>query len=47
MAKAVRNKMETVLTRKFELNLRKKLVEGHIWSIAFKGCCYCDTSERI
>jgi hypothetical protein len=34
MAIAVCNKKKTLLTSKFDLNLRKKLVEPHIWSIA-------------
>jgi len=35
MNSAARNKKETVLTRKFDLNVRKNLLECQIWSIAF------------
>jgi hypothetical protein len=35
MKTATRNKKETVLARKFDLNLRKELIKCQIWSIAF------------
>jgi hypothetical protein len=37
MAKAVFNRKETVFTSKLGLNLRKKLVQCYIWSIALYG----------
>jgi len=37
MAEAVRNKKQTVLLRKFDLNLRKRFLKCHIWIIAFGG----------
>ena len=37
MAKAAFNKKKTLFTRKFDLNLRKKLVKCHIWSMALYG----------
>ena len=36
-AKAAFNKKKTLLTSKFDLNLRKKLVKCYIWSMAFYG----------
>jgi len=37
MAKAAFNKKKTLFTSKLDLNLRKKLVKCHIWSMAFYG----------
>ena len=37
MAKASFNKKKTLLTSKWDLNLRKKLVKCYIWSMAFYG----------
>jgi hypothetical protein len=37
MAKAAFNKKKTLFTRKLDLNLRKKLVNCYIWSIALYG----------
>jgi hypothetical protein len=37
MEKAAVNKKMIILIRKLELNLRKKLVECYIWSIALYG----------
>jgi hypothetical protein len=37
MAKAAFNKKKTLFTSKLDLNLRKKLVKCHIWSIALYG----------
>jgi hypothetical protein len=37
MAKAAFNKKKTFLTRKFDLNLSKKLVKCYIWSVALCG----------
>jgi hypothetical protein len=37
MAKAAFNKKKTLFTSKLDLNLRKKLVNCYIWSIALYG----------
>jgi hypothetical protein len=37
MAKAAFNKKKNLFTSKLDLNLRKKLVKCHIWSIALYG----------
>ena len=37
MAKAAFNKKKNLLTSKFDLNLRKKLVKCYIWSMAAYG----------
>ena len=37
MAKAAFNKKNTLFTSNLDLNLRKKLIKGYIWSIAFYG----------
>jgi hypothetical protein len=37
MAKAAFNKKKTVFTSKLDLNVRKKIVNCYIWSIAFYG----------
>jgi hypothetical protein len=37
MAKPALNKKKNLFTSKLELNLRKKLVKGYIWSIALYG----------
>jgi hypothetical protein len=37
MAKSAFNKKKNLFTSKLELNLRKKLVKGYIWSIALYG----------
>jgi len=37
MAKAAFNKKKNLLTSKFDLNLRKKLVKCYIWSMALYG----------
>ena len=37
MAKAAFNKKKALFTSKLDLNLKKKLVNCYIWSIAFCG----------
>jgi hypothetical protein len=37
MAKAVFNRKKTLFASKLDLNIRKKLVKCHIWSIALFG----------
>jgi hypothetical protein len=37
VTKASFNRKKTLFTSKLDLNLRKKLVECYIWSIAFYG----------
>jgi hypothetical protein len=37
MARAAFFKKKTLFTRKFDLNLRNKLVNCHIWNTAFYG----------
>jgi len=37
MAKTTFNKKKNVFTRRLDLNLRKKLVKGYIWSLAVYG----------
>jgi hypothetical protein len=37
MAKEAFNRKKPLFTRKFHLNLRKKLVKCYIWSVAFYG----------
>jgi hypothetical protein len=37
MAKAAFNNRKNLLTRKLDLNLRKKLVKCYIWSVALCG----------
>jgi hypothetical protein len=45
MAKAVFNRKKTLFTSKFDLNLRKKLVNCCIWSNRTVWCLNFNTSE--
>ena len=47
LADAARNNMETVLTKKFELNFRGETCRVPVLEPSFLGCCYFDTSESI